>query len=57
MWSETLTVDEQRRIVAEVEWRLLVVWEARLARAGRLRQAILRSAFETTGYASLISVF
>lgn len=57
MWSETLTVDEQRRIVAEVEWRLLVVWEAGLARAGRLRQAILRSAFETTGYASPISVF
>jgi type I restriction enzyme S subunit len=45
-------LDEQRRIVAEVERRLSVVREvesaveAGLARAARLRQAILRSAFE-----------
>jgi type I restriction enzyme S subunit len=43
---------EQRRIVAEVERRLSVVEEmeqavaANLARAGRLRQAVLRRAFE-----------
>ena len=45
-------LDEQRRIVAEVERRLSVVGEvestvnAGLARAARLRQAVLRSAFE-----------
>jgi len=45
-------LDEQRRIVAEVERRLSVVREvesavdAGLVRAGRLRQAVLRSAFE-----------
>jgi type I restriction enzyme, S subunit len=45
-------LEEQRRIVAEVEQRLSVVSEvesaveASLVRAGRLRQAILRSAFE-----------
>jgi type I restriction enzyme S subunit len=45
-------LDEQRRIVAEVERRLSVVGEveaavgAGLVRAGRLRQAVLRSAFE-----------
>ena len=44
--------DEQRRIVAEVERRLSVVGEVEsavevgLVRAGRLRQAVLRSAFE-----------
>lgn len=43
---------EQRRIVAEVERRLSVVAalerevEAALARAGRLRQSILKRAFE-----------
>jgi type I restriction enzyme S subunit len=43
---------EQRRIVAEVERRLSVVQEleqtieANLKRAGRLRQAILKRAFE-----------
>lgn len=43
---------EQRRIVAEVEWRLSVVQEvegviaANLARAERLRQSILKQAFE-----------
>ncbi len=43
---------EQRRIVAEVERRLSVAKEvesavqASLARAARLRQAVLRSAFE-----------
>jgi type I restriction enzyme S subunit len=45
-------LEEQRRIVAEVERRLSVVGEvesaveAGLARAARLRQAVLRSAFE-----------
>jgi len=45
-------LEEQRRIVAEVERRLSVVGEvesaveAGLVRAGRLRQAVLRSAFE-----------
>jgi type I restriction enzyme S subunit len=45
-------LDEQRRIVAEVERRLSVVREVEsavevgLVRAGRLRQAVLRSAFE-----------
>ena len=45
-------LDEQRRIVAEVERRLSVVGEVEsavevgLVRAGRLRQAVLRSAFE-----------
>jgi type I restriction enzyme S subunit len=45
-------LDEQKRIVSEVERRLSVVGElestveAGLLRAGRLRQAILRSAFE-----------
>lgn len=45
-------LDEQRRIVAEVERRLSVVGEvesavdAGLVRAGRLRQSVLRSAFE-----------
>jgi type I restriction enzyme S subunit len=45
-------LDEQRRIVAEVERRLSVVGEveaavgAGLVRARRLRQAVLRSAFE-----------
>jgi len=45
-------LEEQRRIVAEVERRLSVVGEvesaveAGLARASRLRQAVLRSAFE-----------
>ncbi|MCQ3936439.1 MAG: hypothetical protein DPW18_05260 [Chloroflexi bacterium] len=45
-------LEEQRRIVAEVERRLSVVREvesaveAGLARASRLRQAVLRSAFE-----------
>jgi type I restriction enzyme, S subunit len=45
-------LDEQRRIVAEVEWRLSVVGEVEsavevgLVRAGRLRQSVLRSAFE-----------
>ena len=43
---------EQHRIVAEVERRLSVVAEleatvaANLARAGRLRQAVLKRAFE-----------
>lgn len=43
---------EQHRIVAEIEWRLSVVTEleaavaANLARAGRLRQAVLKRAFE-----------
>jgi type I restriction enzyme S subunit len=46
------SLDEQRRIVAEVERRLSVVGEvesaveAGLARSARLRQAVLRSAFE-----------
>jgi type I restriction enzyme S subunit len=46
------SLDEQRRIVAEVERRLSVVREvesaveAGLVRAGRLRQSVLRSAFE-----------
>ena len=45
-------LDEQRRIVAEVERRLSVVGEvestveAGLARSARLRQSVLRSAFE-----------
>ncbi len=45
-------LDEQRRIVAEVERRLSVVGEVEsavevgLVRAGRLRQSVLRSAFE-----------
>jgi type I restriction enzyme, S subunit len=45
-------LEEQRRIVAEVERRLSVVGEVEsavevgLARASRLRQAVLRSAFE-----------
>lgn len=45
-------LDEQRRIVAEVERRLSVVREVEsavevgLVRAGRLRQSVLRSAFE-----------
>jgi len=45
-------LDEQQRIVAEVERRLSVVGgvesavEVGLVRAGRLRQAVLRSAFE-----------
>ena len=45
-------LDEQRRIVAEVERRLSVVGEVEsavevgLVRAARLRQAVLRSAFE-----------
>ncbi len=45
-------LEEQRRIVAEVERRLEAVRgveaavEAGLKRAGRLRQAVLRSAFE-----------
>jgi type I restriction enzyme, S subunit len=45
-------LDEQRRIVAEVERRLSVVGEVESAvevgrvRAGRLRQSVLRSAFE-----------
>ena len=45
-------LDEQRQIVTEVERRLSVVREveaaveAGLVRAGRLRQAVLRSAFE-----------
>ena len=44
--------DEQWRIVAEVKQRLSVVREvesaveAGLVRAGRLRQSVLRSAFE-----------
>jgi len=44
--------DEQWRIVAEVERRLSVVREVEsavevsLVRAGRLRQSVLRSAFE-----------
>lgn len=43
---------EQRRIVAEVERRLSVAQEiesvvaASVARAGRLRQSVLKSAFE-----------
>jgi type I restriction enzyme S subunit len=46
------SLDEQRRIVAEVERRLSVVGEVEsavevgLVRAGRLRQSVLRSAFE-----------
>ena len=45
-------LDEQRRIVAEVERRLSVVREVEsavevgLVRAGRLRQSVLKSAFE-----------
>jgi type I restriction enzyme S subunit len=45
-------LEEQRRIVAEVEWRLSVAQEvesvvaASVARAGRLRQSVLKSAFE-----------
>jgi type I restriction enzyme S subunit len=45
-------LDEQRRIVAEVERRLSVVGQVEsavemgLVRAGRLRQSVLRSAFE-----------
>jgi type I restriction enzyme S subunit len=45
-------LDEQRRIVAEVERRLSVVGEVEsavevgLVRGGKLRQAVLRSAFE-----------
>jgi type I restriction enzyme S subunit len=45
-------LDEQQRIVVEVERRLSVVQQvemvvaASLARAGRLRQAVLKSAFE-----------
>jgi type I restriction enzyme S subunit len=45
-------LDEQQRIVAEVERRLSVVGEVEsavevgLVRAGRLRQSVLRSAFE-----------
>ncbi len=45
-------LDEQRRIVAEVERRLSVVGEVEsavevgLVRAGRVRQSVLRSAFE-----------
>jgi type I restriction enzyme, S subunit len=45
-------LDEQRRIVAEIERRLSVAREAEsavdagLVRARRLRQAVLRSAFE-----------
>jgi type I restriction enzyme S subunit len=45
-------LEEQRRIVAEVERRLSVARqvessvEAALVRASRLRQAVLRSAFE-----------
>jgi type I restriction enzyme S subunit len=47
-----LPLSEQRRIIAEVERRLTVVaeWEgtiaANLAYAGRLRQAVLKQAFE-----------
>jgi type I restriction enzyme S subunit len=47
-----LPLEEQRRIVAEVERRLSVVREvesaveAGLVRAARLRQSVLRSAFE-----------
>jgi len=46
------SLDEQRRIVAEVERRLSVVREVEsavevgLVRAARLRQSVLRSAFE-----------
>jgi type I restriction enzyme S subunit len=45
-------LEEQRRIVAEVERRLSVarevesVMEVALVRASRLRQAVLKSAFE-----------
>jgi type I restriction enzyme S subunit len=45
-------LDEQQRIVAEVERRLSVVGEVEsavevgLVRVGRLRQSVLRSAFE-----------
>lgn len=51
---------EQRRIVAEVERRLSVVKEvesvvaASVARAGRLRQSVLKSAFEGNLFCHII---